>query len=158
MKIGVVSDTHGSTDGAVEALKNIKDLKLIIHLGDHVKDARKIEAETGIEVVYVRGNCDHEDEDVPHDKVFQIEGKKIFITHGHKYNAYSGVSDIFYKGKEEDADIILFGHSHISTKILHENVLILNPGSPIEPRNGSKKSIGMIEISEKEIKAEIILL
>ena len=158
MKIGVLSDTHGSIEESVEALKNIEALDLILHLGDYVADAIRIEKEMGIEVISARGNCDRADYDVAYDKILEIEGKKIFMTHGHNYNAYSGVSSLFYKGKEEGADIVLFGHSHMSTKVLHEDILILNPGSPHEPRNGSKKSIALLEISENQVKSEIIVL
>lgn len=158
MKVGIVSDTHGSIERAVEALKEIEDLELIIHLGDLVDDAKRMEKEMDIEVIYVRGNCDYSDTDVDYDKTIDIKGKKIFMTHGHEYNVKMGVSNIFYRGKEENADIILFGHSHMSTKVLHEDVLILNPGSPQEPRNGSKKSIGLIEILDNDIKGQIILL
>lgn len=158
MKIAVMSDTHGSIERTVKALKDIENLDLLIHLGDYVKDARDIEKEIDVEMIYVRGNCDYLDTDVDDDKLIEVAGKKIFITHGHNYNVKMGVSNIFYRGKEEDADIILFGHSHMSTKVVHEDVLILNPGSPEEPRSGSKNSIGLVEISDKGIKGEIIIL
>ena len=158
MKIGIVSDTHGSIDKAIDALKKIEDLELIIHLGDHADDTKKIKEIMNLDVVYVRGNCDYKDTDVELEKMIEIYGKKIFITHGHNYDVKSGVSKLFYRGKELNADIILFGHSHMSTKVEHEDILILNPGSPQEPRSGSKGSIGLIEISEKELKSETIIL
>ncbi len=158
MKIGIVSDTHGNVETAVEALKNIEDLKLIIHLGDYVDDARKIEEKMDVDVVYVRGNCDYKDTDVELEKMVEVLGKKIFITHGHNYDVKNGISKLFYRGKELNADIILYGHSHMSTKVEHEDILILNSGSPGEPRSGSKGSIALIEISENDIKSEIIIL
>lgn len=158
MKIGIVSDTHGKVDTSIEALKKIADLELIIHLGDYADDAKKIEEEMNIDVIYVRGNCDYKDIDVELEKMIEILGKKIFITHGHNYDVKNGVSKLFYRGKELNADIILYGHSHMSTKVEHEDILILNPGSSGEPRSGSKGSIALIEISEKDIKSEIIVL
>ncbi|AFS77408.1 phosphodiesterase, MJ0936 family [Gottschalkia acidurici 9a] len=156
MKIGVISDTHGYIDGCLEKLKQIDNLNIIIHLGDYVKDAIKIENELGKKVIYVKGNCDFSENNVEEDKLIEIEGKKIFITHGHLYNVKSDMNRVFYRGKELDADMILFGHSHASMKIESENILILNPGSPTIPRGGSKKSIGIIEIVNGEIKSEII--
>ena len=158
MKIAIVSDTHGRIETAVGALKSIENLNWIIHLGDHVDDARKIEETMNLELIYVRGNCDYKDIDVELEKMIEILGKKIFLTHGHNYDVKNGVSKLFYRGKELGADIILFGHSHMSTKVEHEEILILNPGSPCEPRNGSKGSIALIEITEKDIKSEIIIL
>lgn len=158
MKIAVVSDTHGSIDKVLNVLKNIKNLELIIHLGDYVDDSRKIQEEIKLDVICVRGNCDYRDTDIELEKIIEICGKKIFMTHGHNYDVKNGVSKLFYRGKELNADIILFGHSHMSTKVEHEGILILNPGSPQEPRNGSKGSIGLVEITEKEIKSDIIIL
>lgn len=156
MKIGVISDTHGSIGRTKEALNNIKDLDLVIHLGDYVKDARELEKLLDIEIIYVRGNCDFLDSDVEDEKILEIENKKILITHGHRYDVKDGVSKIFYKGKEENVDIVLFGHSHMSTKVESEGIILLNPGSATEPRNGSKASIGLINLKKSIIETEII--
>lgn len=155
MKIAVVSDTHGSLDKVFKALKIIDDLELIIHLGDHVKDAKKIRDKMGVETIYVRGNCDYFDSDTEEDKVIVVGGKKIFITHGHKYDVKSGINKIFYRGKELNADVILFGHSHISMILEYEEILILNPGSPETPRSGSVGSLGIIDILDGKIKGQI---
>lgn len=156
MKIAVVSDTHGTLDTTLDTLNKIDDIGLILHLGDYVKDARKIKQETGIETVYIRGNCDYLEFGIEEDKVLDIEGKKIFMTHGHKYDVKCGVNKVFYRGKELGADIILFGHSHIAMMIEHEDILFLNPGSPDTPRGGSDGSIAIIEIFDGEVKGQII--
>lgn len=156
LKIGVVSDTHGYTESTVDALNSIDNLSLIIHLGDYIRDARIIKKEMDIEVVYVKGNCDYLEDGIAEDKLLEVGGKKIFITHGHNYGVKNGLTTLFFRGKEVDADIILYGHSHMSTKLTHEDILIFNPGSPNEPRSGSKSTIGLIELSGEEIKSEII--
>ncbi len=158
MKIAVVSDTHGFLNKTLEALKKIKNLDLIIHLGDYVKDAREIEKKTCIEVVYIKGNCDYLETDVALEKVLEVDNKKILITHGHNHDVKNEISKIFYRAKEINSDIVLFGHSHMSMILEYEDILILNPGSPEEPRNGSKGSIGLVEISKNDVKAEIIIL
>ena len=158
MKIAVISDTHRLLSKTLETLKSMDDLDLIIHLGDYVKDAREIEKEMNIETVYVRGNCDYLETDVALEKVLEICGKKIFLTHGHNYDVKNGISKIFYRAKEINCDIVLFGHSHMSTLLEYEDILILNPGSPEEPSSVSKGSIGLLEISENDVKSEIIEL
>ena len=158
MKIAVVSDTHGFINKTLKALRKIKNLDLIIHLGDYVKDAREIERQLNLEVIYIRGNCDYSEMKVELEKVLKIENKNIFITHGHNYDVKNGVSKIFYRAKEINSDIVLFGHSHMSMILEYEDVLILNPGSPEQPRNGNQGSIGLIEISENDIKSEIIMV
>lgn len=155
MRIAVVSDTHGLLDKALQSLKIIDGLEMIIHLGDYVKDAKKIEERTGIKTVYVRGNCDYLELDIEEEKIIEIEDKKIFITHGHKYDVKNGINKIFYRGKELNVDAILFGHSHISMILEYEGILMLNPGSTEIPRGGSDGSIGIIDISNGDIKGKI---
>ena len=158
MKIVVISDTHGRLDKTFLALHKINNIHLILHLGDYVKDAREIEKTMNIETVYVRGNCDYLDDDVEEEKILEIEGKKIFMTHGHKYDVKRGVNKVFYRGKELDADIILFGHSHIAMTVEYEDILLFNPGSPGTPRGGDEGSIGIIEILDEKIEEQIILV
>lgn len=155
MKIAVVSDTHGNIEKTLDAIRTIENLELIIHLGDHVLDAREIEKQIAIDTIYVKGNCDLEKE-VYEEKILDLLGKKILITHGHNYDVKRGLNNIFYRGKELNVDVILFGHSHISLIMESENILMLNPGSPDTPRNGKYGSIGLLEISNNEIKSQII--
>lgn len=42
MKILVISDTHGDTYKAEEAIRINKGINLIIHLGDYFRDAQKL--------------------------------------------------------------------------------------------------------------------
>lgn len=158
MKIAVISDTHKLVNKTLETLKNIENLDLIIHLGDYVKDAKEIEKAMNIETIYVRGNGDYLDTDVDLEKILEIHDKKIFLTHGHNYDVKNGISKIFYRAKEIECDIVLFGHTHMSTLLEYEGILILNPGSPEEPSSVSEGSIGLLEILKDNVKSEIIIL
>ena len=158
MKIAVISDTHKLINKVLHSLRNMENLDLIIHLGDYAKDAREIEKAMNIETICVRGNGDYLDKDVDLEKVLEIYNKKIFLTHGHNYDVKNGVSKLFYRAKELECDVVLFGHTHMSTILEYENILILNPGSPEEPSSVSKGSIGLLEISENDVKSEIIIL
>ena len=42
-RILVISDTHGSPDKALEIFDKIPGITGVIHLGDYVRDAEKIE-------------------------------------------------------------------------------------------------------------------
>ena len=71
MKIGVISDTHGSLDNTKKALDILKDCDTIFHLGDvlyhgprnalpedyNPKDLAVI-FKSMDNVIYTRGNCD----------------------------------------------------------------------------------------------------
>lgn len=158
MKIAVVSDTHSFVDKAVDAIKREGNIDIVIHLGDYVVDAIRIKEQLGVDLICVRGNGDPLEIDTEEDKLIEIENKKIFATHGHNYGVYNELNSVFLKGKELNADVVLFGHTHIALLLEHEGVLVLNPGSPEEPRSGTKGSIGMLEIENNEVKGKIILV
>lgn len=155
MKLVVISDTHGDINTSIEVLKNIKDIDLFIHLGDYSKDAQMIQRETGLDMINVKGNCDVVDNDIAEEEIIEVKGKRILLTHGHKYNAKWGFDNLYYRAKELELDAILFGHIHHPVNIVEESILIFNPGSISKPRGGSKKSYGIIDI-DVDIKAKII--
>ena len=156
MKIAIISDTHGYVQGCIDALNKIDGIDMIIHLGDYTKDAKAIKEATDITIINVKGNCDPYDFDIPDDDIIEIKGKKIFMTHGDLYRVKQGLNDIYYKAKELDVDVVLFGHSHTSTLIEYDGVLFLNPGSPSLPRAGTSKSIGLLYVDYNSVKGEII--
>lgn len=158
MKIAIISDTHGYVQECINALRKIDGIDMLIHLGDNTKDAKAIKEAFNIAMINVKGNCDPFDHDTPDDSVIEVKGKKIFMTHGDLYRVKHGLNDIYYKAKELNADVALFGHSHTSTLLEHDGILFLNPGSPTLPRAGTSKSIGMLYIDNNNIKGEILAI
>lgn len=158
MKIAIISDTHGYVQGCIDALNKIDGIDMIIHLGDYTKDAKTIKEAFNIAMVNVKGNCDLYDLETPDDDILEIKGKKILVTHGDLYRVKQGLNDIYYKAKELNVDVALFGHSHTSTLVEYDGVLFLNPGSPTLPRAGTSKSIGLLYIDDNGIKGEIIAI
>lgn len=155
MRIVVVSDTHRSISGFLDKVKTMPKPDLIIHLGDYTSDGEKIEKELGVNVVQVKGNCDmgfsYKDEEL-----IQIRGKKIFLTHGHKYSVKMNSDSLYYKALELGADIVLYGHTHVAEIIREEKIIIMNPGSPSSPRGMELNlTFGLIEITD-ELKVSII--
>lgn len=155
MKIAIISDTHGNVENIIMALKDIKDIDLLIHLGDHASDGEKIAEELNIKAEIVRGNCDNQNKGYETEKILEINGLKVFITHGHNYNVNLGLDKIYYSGLEKDAKIILFGHTHIPIKVKIDDVFIVNPGSPEKPRSPDGiKTFAIMEI-DKNIQINI---
>lgn len=154
MKIGVMSDTHGMHSYIDLAMEYLKEVDLIIHGGDNYKDTKYIEKNYNIKVIGVAGNCDIENSC---DRIEEIEGKKIFITHGHNYGVKTDINRIFYAGKENNADVVIFGHSHVPLYVEEEGIILLNPGSLSLPRGGSKKSCCIVTI-EEDIEVDFINL
>ena len=140
-RIIVFSDTHKNIEPCIKLIENIKDIDMIIHAGDHWSDARELEGIfPDIPVKYVKGNCDFAL--APLEELIETEGKKIFVTHGHLYNAKSSLYHLFCAGKEEKADIVVFGHTHMPLTTYEDGVYFLNPGSC----SGYKPSYGFIDI------------
>lgn len=158
MRILVVSDTHGSIQSVIEYIEREERFDMFVHLGDYTEDGKTISAMTGIESIVIKGNCDYLDEKSPEEYTFELYGKKIFMTHGHNYGVKRDMGSLFYRAKELDIDIVLFGHTHIAMSIEHEGIALFNPGSSSEPRLGEKPSIGVLEIAEGVFKKNIIKL
>ena len=147
MKILVISDTHGDTNKAEEAIRSNKEVSLIIHLGDYFRDAQKLSGMfPNIPVEYIYGNSDFMVENVPAEKLLEVCGKKIFITHGHRYSVKWDYGRLYRKAEELKADMILFGHTHVPEIIEKDDVFLLNPGSTSDPRDESDESYAIIDI------------
>jgi len=158
MRIFVVSDTHGSTMEVINKMQTMEKPDLIIHLGDYVEDGVKIEEELEIETIIVKGNGDYFHPEFKEDEILTIEGRRIFLTHGHKYNVSYGEDNLLYRGEELNADIILFGHTHVPLLFKESDIIVMNPGSPSMPRGyNKKKSFGILEIGS-EIVGEIVAI
>lgn len=159
MKIGVISDTH--TPYRAKELPDIvlqyfKDVDHIVHAGDiaDIDVIRKLEKMAPITAV--AGNIDP-------PELFELFGWKKFITlGGFRFGIVHGDGD---KGKTIDraaetfsgnnADVIIFGHSHIPFCGYRGSTLFFNPGSPTDKRRNKYYSFGMLEVN-KTISPRII--
>jgi putative phosphoesterase len=56
---------------------------------------------------------------------------------------------------QRDADVVLYGHSHMPMLSGHDSMLLLNPGSPTQKRFAPYRSYGILEIGET-IEARIV--
>lgn len=150
MKIGVVSDSHGSIGAIRKAAQMAGKLDLWLHAGDYVQDAVELENLTGTKVIKVAGNGDWMCPDIPEDEYIYTAGKKIWLTHGHKYQVKWGVDILREMTADNKADIIIYGHSHVYSEKRVNTQLFLNPGSVALPRDGKYGSFAIIEISENK--------
>ena len=157
MKILVLSDSHGYLNNLKKVLKlyDVK-IKYIIHLGDYENDVAEIKPFfKQFEFINISGNCDFETFS-PSEKCFPLCGKNFFITHGHMYRVKANLSTLSYAAEEKNADICLFGHTHIPVLTTINDVLYLNPGSISIPRAGKFPTYGILNISENnDVSAEI---
>ena len=89
MKIGIVSDRHGSTNAIDRMLAHpaAQGVTLWLHAGDITPDAEYLAmmTEGRAEVRYVAGNSDWPEPGDRYDDVVEAAGHRIFLTHGHMY-------------------------------------------------------------------------
>lgn len=154
MRIGVISDTHRSNSSIERLGDKIKEVDVLIHLGDNVDDISVIQKYYKGEIINVRGNCDFSTS-TPYDRVEEICGKKIFLTHGHIYAVKENLFKLRYKALETEADIVLYGHTHIGKMDFQEGIWYINPGSASLPKDGAR-SFAIIDINQERIEPNLI--
>lgn len=154
MKVGVLSDTHMMKKFMDKTIPYLKDCDLIIHAGDNFSDSKYIHSMTNIGVMAVKGNCDFDN--VEEELVFDVEGKTIFLCHGDRYGVKHGIDEIEEKAKEYEADIVIFGHTHVPLQIKKDRILYINPGSVSLPRQVPYRSFVIMDIQDNNIKIDEI--
>ncbi len=153
MKLAVVSDTHGKVQKADRALYKLGEIEGLLHVGDFYEDFLKLSRRLSLDVLAgVRGNCDQIY--YPERLVMDILGYRILMVHGHQYNVKYNINSLKFAGQEAEADIVIFGHTHIAfsqtdwDNNAEKEVLFFNPGSVLTTRG--KSSVGLIELDENQ--------
>lgn len=165
MKIMFISDIHGSAyymEKIVEIFNNENYQHLYI-LGDvlyhgprndlptEYNPKRVIELLKMIKkkITYIRGNCDAEVDEMvlkckmSKNKIITLDGKKVFLTHGHHYNKDNLPNKQF--------DIMMYGHFHVPFIMSNNSHIIMSPGSISIPKENSLPSYIKYEDKEFEI-------
>jgi putative phosphoesterase len=159
MKILVFSDTHGDVSSMHEIISRHRhDTDLVVHLGDHYKDLESVMLDfPQIAHLGVLGNCDFAfmSQNAKYEGAFTAENRRIFYTHGHKFNVKAGHEYIISNAKFNNADVVLYGHTHIACYEEKNGVVVINPGSLSSPRDGSGGTYAVIKNNGKELKCEI---
>lgn len=156
MRIGVVADSHGNLYSLDKTLSLMGALDMIIHLGDYYKDIIKINQKYNKQIEYVTGNNDYSGVPV-NEKIITAAGKRIFMTHGHKYGVYYDLSRLNFKAQEENADVVLYGHTHMQNREDYNGIVFLNPGSTSLPRDNNPGGL-VLNIENGEIEFNFIRL
>ena len=173
MKVLVVSDIHGSGYYAEKILEIEKreNTDKIIVLGDlyyhgprneltmEYSPMKVAEVLNSLKdkLLVIRGNCDAEVDEMISDFKFEdhilieINNKKIYFTHGHKYN----IENIPY----EDFEILIYGHIHQGFIEKRGDYLFANPGSIALPKGGTTNSYLILDENKfilKDIDGNVI--
>lgn len=154
MRVGILSDSHGNLKRAEQAVRRMGQPDLLLHAGDHYEDALLLADSCGVEVRAVAGNCDRFAPG-PVEELLEIEGYRIYLTHGHLYGVKLGLKRLTGRAGEVGASIVIYGHTHAPLKKLINGVLYLNPGSIAWPRLPGRYTFAVLEFRRSGYSAEI---
>ncbi len=150
MKIGVLSDTHiHSLDSGItlaEKLLNgpFRDIDAILHAGDHVLPELP-NCFYPLPWYGVQGNMDQSSPDLPLQRIIQIGGFSIGMTHG--WGAHQGIeSRVLQSFSPAELDVVIYGHSHYPVCHKEGSLLVMNPGSPTDKRKAPFCTVGLLSL------------
>ena len=160
-RIMVISDTHEDMATMRMVLEYLKDTRvdMVIHLGDYYNDPDMLEKE-GYPLIKVPGTWDphYYDRAVPNRKFIEVAGWKIFLTHTPDSH-YNDLADdlkpemIMHSG---EADIFLYGHTHLAEIKRRKGVIMINPGHmSCDEHRGCPLTFALLDISEQSISASL---
>ena len=150
----VVSDTHirrGSTRRLPDrAYEHLEQADLILHAGDILVSDVLDELGGFAPVLAVLGNNDVELNGVlPETRLLDIGGVRLAMIHDS--GASSGRAGRM-KRRFPDADVVVFGHSHIPwDQEGLDGQLLFNPGSPTERRAQPNHTLGTLDFADGNV-------
>lgn len=174
-RIGLISDTHIPEAGDMlpdEIWTVFRGVDLILHAGDlHIIDVLDWLEEIA-PVKAVRGNGDDgmggrtpvaEDQRLLPVHVLDIDGLRFGMAHGvplpdeAPWISLKRTMDRLFGGP---VDVVVFGDTHVDYVEQHDDVLLVNPGSPTLPYNliDHLGTVGIIEIGNGKVNTDIIPL
>ena len=180
-KVLLLSDSHGNARIMQEIISafgpecnaicfcgdGLLDLVETLELGFFDKD---FGAKIPPVVYFVRGNGDNSTSTiftdqripivVPEFQEITIAGKKIFLTHGHRYNVYYGNKDLRAEAIRRGMDIAWYGHTHVPNSLRshvtrdarNDFLGISNPGSCAQARGGMPNTFSIMDVHREEDK------
>jgi putative phosphoesterase len=139
-RIGVLSDTHGVVHPAIAQV--FANVDAIVHAGDvggaHVLDALRALAP----LTFVEGNNDDASgEEIVRTKLGTL---RLLVTHILP-RPHKPAPRVTASLRDEPADVIVFGHSHLPHNELVDGVRYFNPASCGPRRFDYPVSVGLFE-------------
>lgn len=125
MKLLITSDVHGDEDRLREVVKKHKDVDYHLNAGDMCLNPVIYEK---YHIITVKGNCDYFSKE-PLIRVLELNGVKIYLTHGHKEHVKMGIDKLLQQAKLHEANLVIFGHTHQAFIKSDPQITIMNPGA-----------------------------
>ena len=148
MRIGVISDTHGLL--RPEAVDLLRGSEHIIHAGDIGSPEIIPALEQIAPVTAIRGNVDTQPwaRRFAETEVVELEGLHIYVIHD--------ANALDLNPRAAGFAAVISGHSHQPKQEMKDSVLYFNPGSAGPRRFKLPISVGRLEITKGNLRAEIV--
>lgn len=154
-KILILSDSHRREENVRKVIEKMKgSMDLVIFLGDCECSPEVISDIVKCPLEIVRGNCDSMMYGLPVAKIIDIFGHKALITHGHQYGGNPQL--LREAGRDNQVEIVMFGHTHVPLVDTSEDVTLLNPGSVARPRQDGHRCTYLVMNIEEDGRLEYV--
>ncbi|WP_123742155.1 metallophosphoesterase family protein [Saccharothrix texasensis] len=157
MRVVVLSDTHGPRrwkSCPPQVAEHLRHADVILHAGDVCVASVLDELAQYAPVTAVRGNNDGPDVaewGAPETVELDLAGLRVAMIHdsGQAVGRAARMRRRF-----PEADLVVFGHSHIPVDVTGEGaggVRVFNPGSPTDRRRQPHGTVGLLDVVEGEL-------
>jgi len=159
----VLSDTHDDPFSMEWTLDFLQREKIdgVIHLGDYYNDADMLDR-NGHLLIRVPGTwdtCYYPDPAVENRKLIRLGEWRIFLTHTPHTHYNDLASDINPESviTRGEADLFLYGHTHIAEIRRTNGMIFINPGHMTRDESrGCGMSCGLLEFDGDTLSAKVI--
>jgi uncharacterized protein len=141
----LISDSHGNAARLTQIVERTA-CDHVIHCGDFCTEVSELPA---VSRTVVQGNCDYEV--MPEEETWEAVGFRFFVTHGHRYRVKASPLTIRYRGEELGVQVVCFGHSHMPYCEQSAGILLLNPGSIVQPRGFTVPTYVQLTLHPRQI-------
>jgi putative phosphoesterase len=151
--IGLISDTHGLLRPEVHAA--FAGVELILHAGDVCGDEILDELALIAPVRAVYGN-----NDAPWDPRLAAAvddtfgGVRVHVSHGNEVGKVTPANI----AAAYDADVVVYGHTHVQKVTRVGGRIIVNPGAAGPRRFSLEASVALLTVANGKSKVEIVSL
>lgn len=157
----MISDTHMPRGGRplpATCVSRLRAAELILHAGDLCTLAVLDELRSyGPPVLAVHGNVDDQAvrERLPPRRLVEVGGTRIGMVHdaGPARGRLARLRRGF-----PDAQLVVFGHSHLPLRESADSFEIFNPGSPTERRRAPRHTMGVARATKGRVELELVAL